>query len=197
VAQLIYKTAPTLMVADPEATVQMLLTKPQLSVADLLPALLHYVRELDRQRAVLSGGGALSEGEVDLAVDFEGRPVNFATKYLQETLERCGLGFERELVPIEIGSVVSRVMPEPVLLHTLLWLHAKYDAKDAEEEDMMLILQHLCDMRAGGHLEGYALDVEHVLRQCRRCVRSAYSHAQLSLIVLCMSYYLRSGCACR
>jgi hypothetical protein len=48
---LIYKTAPVLIAVEPEATVHMLLSKPQLSVAGLLPALLAYCSALDVQQA--------------------------------------------------------------------------------------------------------------------------------------------------
>jgi hypothetical protein len=48
---LIYKTAPVLIAVEPEATVHMLLSKPQLSVAGLLPALLAYCSALDAQQA--------------------------------------------------------------------------------------------------------------------------------------------------
>ena len=104
VGELIYKTAPLLIVTDPEATLQMLVSKPQLNVALMLPALLHYVRALDEQTAKIKAGYILNGSEVDLGHDFEGKSVNFAIKYLQECLERCGLGFEKEVTPHEVGN---------------------------------------------------------------------------------------------
>lgn len=44
VLQLIYKTAPVLIQKEPDATINMLLSKPQLTLAGILPALLSYCR---------------------------------------------------------------------------------------------------------------------------------------------------------
>ena len=101
VLQLIYKTAPVLIEWEPEATVNMLLSKPQLSLKGIMPALLRYSGALDRQRyrrQLRRERGHREEeddeeGEVPLDRDFEGNPVNFAVKYLRELLRGHGFRF--------------------------------------------------------------------------------------------------------
>lgn len=53
VTSLIYKTAPVLIEFEPEATIQMLVAKPQLATSSLIPALLRYTSALDKQKRAI------------------------------------------------------------------------------------------------------------------------------------------------
>lgn len=73
---IIYKVSPIVIVFEPESTINMLLSKPKLRTANILPALLRYCSALDNQYK--SGNH-----DLPLDVDFDGNKVNFAIKYLQ------------------------------------------------------------------------------------------------------------------
>lgn len=186
VAALIYKTAPVLIVVEPDATVNMLLAKPQLSVAGLLPALLRYSNALDRQLLL---GGAKGEDSVPLDRDFEGGQVNFAIRYLRACLDRLNLGFssgrrlgdgadgDLDMHHYDLmgggGGGNNYSSPEPVLFHTLIWLLAKYDVRegsgddDEAEGELFSMLSHMQELRVNNVFAGFDLDFEYILRQCR------------------------------
>jgi hypothetical protein len=174
VVALIYKTAPVLIEAEPDATIHMLLSKPQLTVSGLLPALLRYSSALDKQ---IAEGMDSSAHRLDR--DFDGQPVNYAVLYLREVLERLNLGFGNAADGADedsrydlMNSNLSYSSPEPVLFHTLVWLLAKYADGEEGEEALVALLSHMQDLRINGVFAHFDLDFEYMLRQCRLFKRS-------------------------
>lgn len=212
VLTLIYKSAPVLIQKEPDATVNMLLSKPQLSLSGLLPALLSYCSALDLQiahrermqssRHSKSGSprahsksvhnspkriraGSFSDA-VPLDRDFEGNEINFAILYLKQTLSRQGFSFGAEpsgvyIVPEEFayGS------PEAACFHTLVWLLAKYDAleNENEEDELVALLTVMQESRVHDTvLAALDIDYEYILRQCRQYKRRRAAVRALMLL---------------
>jgi len=199
VLQLIYKTAPVLIQKEPDATVNMLLSKPQLSLSGILPALLSYCSALDLQiahRARVSAtpkvtassptrthsksahtsprAGNFSDA-VPLDRDFEGNEINFAILYLKQTLSRQGFKFGAEPAGVYIvPDEFAYGSPEAACFHTLVWMLAKYDAleNEGEEEELVALLSVMQESRAHDTvLAALDVDYEYILRQCRHYKR--------------------------
>ena len=211
VLTLIYKTAPVLIQKEPDATVNMLLSKPQLSLSGLLPALLSYCSALDLQIAHRhrmqsshhkSGSprsqsksvhgsprrirtGSFSEA-VPLDRDFEGNEINFAILYLKQTLSRQGFSFGAE--PSGVCTVPEEYAygsPEAACFHTLVWLLAKYDALEnqQEEEELVALLTVMQESRVHDTvLSALDVDYEYILRQCRQYKRRRAAVRALMLL---------------
>lgn len=196
VLQLIYKSAPVLIQREPDATINMLLSKHQLSLSGILPALLSYCTALDLQisqrldvsrMSVASnsspGRGSHSssrhkdrkistDDEVPLDRDFEGNEINFAIIYLKQTLARQGFKFGAEL-PAAYANTddgYAYGTPEAACFHTIVWLLAKYAAleHEQEEEELVALLTCMQESRAQDPLlNSLDIDYEYILRQCR------------------------------
>lgn len=172
----IYKIAPMLMEHEPERTVEMLSRKEHLSFASLLPMIMHYTSKLDER--VLQAEKYADHEDVTHVED------NYAIRYVQQQLERCGIFLysssssgteggvsgvgeddaDRDGIDLDLwGS--STV--EPVLIHTLVWLLAKYDPTGREER-LTVLLSRLVQLREMRFLDDHvALDMEYILRMCR------------------------------
>eukprot|EP00595_Chromulina_sp_UTEXLB2642_P003347 CAMPEP_0196765756 /NCGR_PEP_ID=MMETSP1095-20130614/11823_1 /TAXON_ID=96789 ORGANISM="Chromulina nebulosa, Strain UTEXLB2642" /NCGR_SAMPLE_ID=MMETSP1095 /ASSEMBLY_ACC=CAM_ASM_000446 /LENGTH=508 /DNA_ID=CAMNT_0042124375 /DNA_START=1550 /DNA_END=3072 /DNA_ORIENTATION=- len=148
VESMIYKFAPVLIEFEPEATIDMLLSKPRLRIAKLLPTILRYCTVLDQQSQMTE----LPADVNHVGFDFNGRKVNYAIKYLQEHIALC-------------ESDQSYGILESSAYHTLIWLLSKYDETDEKETIKFLesIIQKLND-----GLLTVSLDREYILRECRR-----------------------------
>jgi uncharacterized protein YlaN (UPF0358 family) len=185
VAGLIYKTVPVLIVAEPEGTVTMLLSKPQLTVAGLLPALLAYCSALDAQLQQRASG-QLAEDTVPLDRDFEGFQVNFAVLYLKATLARQGFVFGAELpAAFAVGEDLTYSTPEAACFHTLVWLLARYDALEHEDTEQELVALLTCMQHSRAQdplLSTLDIDLEYILRQCRLYNRRRSSVRALLLL---------------
>ena len=201
VLQLIYKAAPVLIQKEPDATVNMLLSKPQLSLAGILPALLSYCSALDLQiahrvRAAATPSTSRTTGSpsrthsksthtspragsfadaVPLDRDFEGNEINFAILYLKQTLSRQGFKFGAEPAGVYIvPDEFAYGSPEAACFHTLVWMLAKYDAleNEGEEEELVALLTVMQESRAHDTvLAALDIDYEYILRQCRQYKR--------------------------
>ena len=158
--ELIYKFAPVLIRFQPEATVEMLLSKKKLRVSGTLPALLRYSSLLDAQykvatesystkvaAAVSAASSSSSTAIARLDMDKNGAQVNFAIKYLQE----CVLVREG---PMEV-----------IVFHTLLWFLAKYD--NPNEAELCAYLEKLISMKQEGLFATIKLNCEYIVRQCK------------------------------
>lgn len=190
VMDLIYKTAPVLMAQEPEGTVHVLLSKPQLSVAGLLPALLSYCNALDAQyhrEAQQAHSGHQPEYDLPpLDRDFEYNQVNFAVLFLKTTLSRQGFMFGAELPPAYASAdEVTYTTPEAATFHTLVWMLARYEALEHEdtEQELVALLTAMQESRAHDPLlNTLDIDYEYILRQCRLYRRRRASVRALLLL---------------
>jgi hypothetical protein len=152
VESLIYKCAPVLIEFEPESTVQLLISKQQLRVQGLLPALLRYETLLDAlnektdPQAIKTGNNTAQR----IDRDFQGNEVNFAILFLQNYLQ---------------SAVANDVAPEAIVYHTLSWLLAKYD--DVAETRLTAFMQQVYEKKQVG-LQVSGLNPEFILRQCKR-----------------------------
>lgn len=173
----IYKIAPMLMEHEPERTVEMLLRKEHLSFASLLPMIMHYTSKLDER--VLQAEKYADHEDVMHVED------NYAIRYVQQQLERCGISLSSSSTATEGGGgggvggeddadrdgidldLWGSSTIEPVLIHTFVWLLAKYDPTGREER-LTVLLARLVQLREMRFLDDHvALDMEYVLRMCR------------------------------
>eukprot|EP01038_Epipyxis_sp_PR26KG_P012525 gene12525-16800_t len=187
VAQLIYKTSPILIENEPEALVEMLITKPQLSIDSLLPAIIRYSSALDKHLSNNNDNNNKSDRNPLLShlnSDYQGNPVNFAIQFLEACLEKFGLILTPSKVDWTDSTYSSYQMPEPIIMHTLVWLLAKYETNDSKNDntqksDKLSLLLQACidlkerridDARIGDglyELVSKNMDYEYILRQCR------------------------------
>jgi hypothetical protein len=164
----IYDVAPVLMEADPESSVDLFLSKPQLSPSQLLPALLRYTAALDAQYR-------LPEPPTQrLDVDYAGNVKNFTLVYFEELLKRHGLALDEYLEDSYIIDIAERNYdmwrcsnPDPIILPTIAWLLAKYDDSENEEKICRFVQELYAMHRAQALQDVVSLDTEFVLRQCR------------------------------
>lgn len=152
----IYEVAPILIEQEPEATIEMLLSKPQLSVGLLLPTLLRYAALLDRKdERVLED------------------KTNHAVTFFEELLSRAGLQvYQYEqygpwLEPKVERDIWSTANIEPVAIHCMVWLLAKYESP-ATEDKLCSFIGQLFELKESGLLHPVvAIDTDYILRQCR------------------------------
>jgi hypothetical protein len=161
----VYKVAPTFMEVIPEKAVQTFLSKSQLQVSDLIPALMRYISMLD----VRIKEKQVSKNELE---------TNFAIYYLEEYFRRIGIIFENSVENSDMfyeGNQSNNIDLEawvrseadPVAIHLLCHLYAKYDkAKDEKKLcDFLQIMLHLQELNALTDL--FPVDIEYLHRQCR------------------------------
>jgi hypothetical protein len=197
----LYKIVPVLMEHEPERTVEMLLRKNHLSFASLLPMIMHYTSHLDARLAASSG----STGNDTSALDEDIVQVenNFAIRYLEQLLAKCGVTLESSsgegasksnaavLSPEEMDAANHEGIDldlwtastlEPVLVHTFVWLLSKYDPSGRETK-LTTLLMRLVQLREMSFLdEIVTLDEEYLLRMCRMFQRKRSAiHALLLL----------------
>lgn len=152
----IYKVAPVLIEFEPESTIEMLLDKPQLKVANILPAIIRYCSLLELSQS------SLIENNFPIDVDMNGKKVNFAIKYLQNYLT----SLENESYTNNYSNYTK---DEASVVNTLIVLLAKYD--DSDEKVLNQFLTKLLDRQ----LQGFSLvgvDKQYLLRECKRWNRS-------------------------
>jgi hypothetical protein len=160
----LYKFAPILMENEPEKTIQMLLRKSHLSFSNLLPAVLHYTMKFDQTPK----SSPPSE--------------NFAVKFLEFLIGKCGLSMETEDLNSEHSGINLELWMastiEANLINTFVFLLAKYDSSKLEEK-IFLFLNRLWKLRELEVLdEIVTVDAEYILRTCRlfqrqrSCVRA-------------------------
>jgi hypothetical protein len=190
--QLIYKTAPVLIEKEPDATITMLLSKPQLSFSGVLPALLSYCAALDRLLRLRESNPSAAANELPLDRDFEGNEVNFAMLYMKQALAREGFRFGADvsaaLAHMDIGggdgsgvddtrgggggsSMYGPAALEPALFHTAVWLLARYGPLEHESDDEELVALLDCMQASKVHdtvLSALDIDYDYILRQCRQ-----------------------------
>eukprot|EP01036_Dinobryon_divergens_P033721 gene33721-43579_t len=145
----------------------------QLSVAGLLPALLRYLDIYDRQ----SHQPHQAAHRVD--VDFEGKKVNFAIRFLQQYILNLNIGFSFSFAgtdssTVDLDAILTSsslsAQIEPCLIHSLVWMLAKYDQSQTSEvnSDLVALLKHLLVLREASTRLGLGeMDCEFILRQCR------------------------------
>eukprot|EP00428_Durinskia_dybowskii_P070223 CAMPEP_0170407188 /NCGR_PEP_ID=MMETSP0117_2-20130122/28114_1 /TAXON_ID=400756 /ORGANISM="Durinskia baltica, Strain CSIRO CS-38" /LENGTH=1170 /DNA_ID=CAMNT_0010664419 /DNA_START=122 /DNA_END=3634 /DNA_ORIENTATION=+ len=169
VADLIYKTAPVLILQEPEATVHMFLTKSHLSISSLLPALLSYCSALDNQHGSVDNEGSTQLGRLDR--DFEGKQVNFAVLFLKAILARQGFFFGAQLpATISLSEEYTNSNYEASSFHTIIWMLARYDSLEHEqdEQELVALLTCLQVSKAQTTILNYLnIDFGYILRQCR------------------------------
>jgi len=148
---LVYKFAPITIQSHPRATVDMLLSKPELRVSGVLPALLRYANCLEKP-ASLSGGqtGTTGGGDDEEEADDE----NYAVTYLQDYVRR---------------ALAHRGGAEAAAFHSLLWLLAKYG--DEAELDLCNFLMSLHMAREEPFYASWRINAHYMLRQCQQCGR--------------------------
>lgn len=129
-------------------------------------------------------------GAIPLDSDFEGRKVNFASRFLKTVLRRHGLSLPRisrysrqaarstqqsndddlaadeELCDVEHDSSFLYQSPDAIVFHTLTWLLAKYELHS--EEQLLSLLEVVIDLKEADS-RGFEIefDYEYMLRQCR------------------------------
>jgi len=148
VEELIYKFSPVLIQFQPEATVNMFISKKKLKVAKILPALLRYASCLDAQLSgkQMEGDEKMPRLDVDSSA---GTKANFAVKYLSEYVANARDGRNVEIVAF----------------HTMLWFLVKYDASD--ESQLCAYLEDLFEMKEDGFFARLKINYEYILRQCK------------------------------
>ena len=126
VENLIYKTSPALIEAEPEATIAMMSSKPKLVLNKCLPALLRYCEKID----------ACHANDHSLEMDYEGRHVNFAVKYVEDRLTI----YDNDYF---VNGDQEKRKQKCDLYQLYIFLLAKYDT--ASEEKLVSILYPLLD----------------------------------------------------
>jgi hypothetical protein len=158
---MLYKVLPSLMDKEPEATVEIMLSKlPELQLNLVLPAL------LDFEDVAVAGRGS-SDGRSSSSSSGDGKPmdtksdkVHHSIRFLEEYINRA---FEELRAP-----------PADVL-QALLWMLVRFD--DPQEGKLVALLTKLCEMVAQDATDTAALfssasgscfDLEYVYRECHR-----------------------------
>ena len=150
VENLIYKTSPTLIEVEAEATIAMMSSKPKLILDKCLPALLRYCEKLD----------ACSANDRTFEVDYEGNPVNFAVKFVEDRLAIYDYDYS-------VDDNVERFKQKRDLYQLYIFLLAKYDT--ANEEKMMSMLYPLLDDSFIGGNGDEDSFVATFIARCREC----------------------------
>jgi hypothetical protein len=164
VSNFVYKIVPVLFEMIPEKTVNVLLSKPQFQISHLLPSILRYVSKFDDEKSKRTDH------------------INFAVLYVEEYFKKMGLFFtncqdnigisydqhlmvgmsEEENINIDLW-VKSEL--EPIALHLLGHLYAKYDKQETKLCNFLQTLLNLQELNA--LQEVVDVDIEYILRQCR------------------------------
>lgn len=167
ISNFIYKITPILFEMIPEKTINVLLSKSQFQIADLLPSILRYISKYDEEK----------NKKVD--------STNFALVYLEEYLKKTGLNFSNchDNVGISFNSFVMNLgeIPEEnqnilveqwmkseteaIAIHIMGHVYAKYDKQEKRLCSYLHTLLNLQEL--GLLLEIIDVDLEYILRQCR------------------------------
>lgn len=158
ISSLLYKTLPVLIEFEPEATVQLMLNKAQLSLTGVLPTLFGYCSAVDK----LGNSSAKSV----LTTDYSGKRIHYAIYYLCQRLQSSS--HFSDIALLDGISVLEEHtdLPEPQLVHTLIGMLAKYEA---DEVKMIAIIQKIIDLIELEILteNSNRYDYEYIMRQCR------------------------------
>jgi len=124
VESLLYNSIQILIEVEPEATVNMMLTKEKLKFSEVIPALLRYCSKVD----------ACDANDNSLETTFDGRRINFAILYVEETLKV----FTEDSSTSENLYLLRKEMTE-----FYLFLMVKYDSYD--EKRLLAFLYPILD----------------------------------------------------
>lgn len=173
IANFIYKVMPIFFETVPERTVNILISKPNFQIPNLVPAILRYCVKYDQ---LYYSKQSITRADSPFSTE-----VNFAVTCLEEFLRKAGLNFEHcpDRIDVSVHETAvdlneninvdewAKSETEAIALHLMCHLYAKYDESKAERKIMkflhtLLNLQELCVL-----MEFVDVDLEYMLRQCR------------------------------